>query len=129
LSLQGVPDLRRLAVLGARPNSGLIVLPNFFADAHRNEIVALAAQYRLPAVYNDVDFVSAGGLLSYDTDLTDVFRQAASYVDRILRGAKPGDLPIQKPTRWALSVNLRTAQALGLTVPQSILLQAAEVVR
>ena len=129
LPLENVGDLRRLALLGGNPDTGLIALPNFFADSHRREIVALAARDHLPAIYNDSDFVAAGGLLSYDTDLSDIFRRAASYVDRILRGAKPGDLPVQKPTRWVLSVNLRTANALGLAVPQSILLQASEIIK
>lgn len=128
-SLQDLADLQHIAGLDEQPNTGLISLPNPFVDAHHHEIVALAAQYHLPAIYNDAAIVADGGLLSYDTDFNDIFRRAASYVDRILRGAKPGDLPIQQPTRWVLSVNLRTAKALGLTVPQSILLQATEIVR
>ena len=84
----------------------------------------MAARYRLPAIYGNGDITPAGGLMSYDSNLIESLRQAASYVDRILRGAKPGDLPVQNPTKYTLSINLKTAKALGLTVPRSLLIQA-----
>jgi putative ABC transport system substrate-binding protein len=96
---------------------------------HRTEITALAAKYRLPAIYNHLWFVDSGGLMAYAPDLAVQFRRAADYVDKILRGAKPGDLPIEQPTQYVLVVNLKTAKALGLTIPESILLQANEVIR
>jgi putative ABC transport system substrate-binding protein len=95
---------------------------------HRGPIILAAAQNNVPAVYNLSTFVRDGGLLSYGPDVIDTFRRAAIYVDRILRGAKPGDLPVQFPTKFEMAVNLKTAKALGLTVPQSILLSADEVI-
>ena len=96
--------------------------------AHRAPIISAAARNKVPAVYWQSVFARDGGLLSYGTDQVDLFRRAASYVDRILRGAKPGDLPVQFPTKFEMVVNLKTAKALGLTVPQSILLRADEVI-
>ena len=96
---------------------------------HRGQITALAAKHRIPAIYNHLWFVESGGLMAYAPDISVMFRRAADYVDKILRGAKPADLPIEQPTRYVLVVNLRTAMALGLTVPESILLQADEVIR
>jgi len=122
-------DLLRIAVLGQKPETGLIVAQNIWATAHRDEIVALAARHHLPAVYGIGAYSAAGGLMSYDTDRVDQFRRAATYVDRILRGAKPGDLPVQNPTKYILTINLKTAKALGLTVPQSLLIQADEVLK
>jgi putative ABC transport system substrate-binding protein len=110
------------------PNGGLMLLPDTNTTIHRDLIIRLAARYRLPAVYSDRLFVVAGGLMCYGTDRTDQFRQAASYVDRILRGAKPADLPVQVPTRYETVVNLRTAKALGLTVPPALLVAADEVI-
>ena len=97
--------------------------------AHREQITALAAKHRLPAMYYLRDFVDAGGLMAYAPDLAVQWRRAADYVDKILRGAKPADLPIEQPTQWSLVVNLKTAKALGITFPESILLRADEVIR
>ena len=99
-----------------------------FAVAHRAPIILAAARNNVPAVYALSVFARDGGLLSYGPDVVDTFRRAASYVNRILRGAKPGDLPVQFPTKFEMAVNLKTAKALGLTVPQSILLRADEVI-
>src|SRR5262245_29291467 len=110
------------------PNGGLIVLPDITTILHRDLIIALAARYRLPAVYTDRLFVAAGGLMCYSTDRVDQFRQAASYIDRILRGANPADLPVQAPTKFETVINLKTAKALGLTVPSGLLVAADEVI-
>lgn len=108
--------------------SGLLVLPNAFTNAHRDAIVALAARYRLPAVYPFRFFPKAGGLMSFGNERSDPFRRAADYVDRILKGAQPGDLPVQNPTKFELVLNLKAAKALGLTVPQLLLAQADEII-
>jgi len=110
------------------PNGGLFFPPNTASTAHRDLIIGLAARYRLPAVYAFNYFPLEGGLMSYGTDHVDVFRQAASYVDRILRGAKPAELPVQAPTNYKTVVNLKTAKALGLDVPPSLLVRADEVI-
>jgi putative tryptophan/tyrosine transport system substrate-binding protein len=110
------------------PNGGLVLLPDTNSNLHRDLIIALAARYRLPAVYSDCFFVAAGGLMCYSTNRFDQFRQAASYIDRILRGAKPADLPVQAPTKYETVVNLKTAKALGLTVPPGLLVAADEVI-
>jgi putative ABC transport system substrate-binding protein len=110
------------------PNGGLVLPPDITTNAHRDLIIALAAQHRLPTVYNDRVFVVSGGLMSYATNRVDMYRQAASYVDRILRGAKPADLPVQAPTKFETTVNLKTAKALGLTVPAGLLVAADEVI-
>jgi putative ABC transport system substrate-binding protein len=117
-----------IIALGREPGGGLVVLADPFINAHIAPIISAAARNNVPAVYTMSDFVRNGGLLSYGIDVVDVFRRAASYVDRILRGAKPGDLPVQLPTKFEMVVNLKTAKALGLTVPQSILLRADEVI-
>jgi putative ABC transport system substrate-binding protein len=109
-------------------NCGLIVLPNPVSVANRKLIISMAARHRLPAVYAFPFFARDGGLISYGADLPDQYRQAASYVDRILRGERPADLPVQQPTKFALVVNLKTAKALGLTIPESFLLRADEVI-
>ena len=95
---------------------------------HRNLIIALAARYKLPAVYATRSYVAAGGLVSYGSNFLDEFPRAAGYVDRILKGEKPADLPVQAPTKYELAINLKTAKALGLTVPQSILARADDVI-
>ena len=111
------------------PNGGLVVMPDTFTTTHRAKITALASQYRLPAVYPFRDFVELGGLLSYGNDLLDNFQRAATYADRILKGATPKELPVQAPVKFELVINQKTAKALGLTVPQSLLLRADEVIR
>ena len=113
----------------ATPSRRLIVVgPASSLQLHRDLIVTLAAQHHLPAVYAGVAFVSAGGLISYGADATDQFRRAAGYVDRILKGEKPADLPVQAPTKYKLVVNLKAAKALGLNVPATLLARADEVI-
>jgi putative ABC transport system substrate-binding protein len=109
-------------------NGGLIVTGSAWAPLHRDRIVTLAARHQLPAVYYARHFVSHGGLISYGSDLADQYRQAASYVDRILKGEKPADLPVQAPTKYDLVLNLKTAKALGFTVPDTLLARADEVI-
>jgi putative ABC transport system substrate-binding protein len=109
--------------------SAVIVMTDPFVYVHREQIVQLAAKYRIPAMYLFDEIVRAGGFLSYGPSLADSYRRAATYVDKILRGAKPGNLPIEQPTKFELVVNLKTAKALGITIPQSILLQADEVIQ
>jgi putative ABC transport system substrate-binding protein len=111
-----------------KPNGGLIVLGSATASVHRDLIIKLASQHRLPAVYSDRLFVMDGGLICYGPDRTDQFRRAAVYVDRILKGEKPADLPVQAPTSYELVINLRTAQGLGLTVPSTLLARADDVI-
>jgi putative ABC transport system substrate-binding protein len=110
------------------PNGGLLVIPDPVTISLRETIIASAAQYRLPAIYAYQFFAASGGLLAYGVDTIDLFRRAASYVDRILKGAKAGELPIQQPTKYELVINLKTAKALGLAVPQSLLTAADEVI-
>jgi putative tryptophan/tyrosine transport system substrate-binding protein len=110
------------------PNGGLVVLPDGTSILHRELIITLTARYRLPAVYAFRFFVAAGGLMSYGTDILDQYRQAASYVDRILRGVNPADLPVQAPTKYETILNLKTAKALGLTVSDKVLVAADEVI-
>jgi putative ABC transport system substrate-binding protein len=117
-----------IIALGREPGGGLVVMPDAFTLAHRAPIILAAARNNVPAVYTLSAFATDGGLLSYGIDPADNYRRAASYVDRILRGAKPGDLPVQFPTKFEMAVNLKTAKALGLTVPPSILLRADEVI-
>jgi putative ABC transport system substrate-binding protein len=112
--------------LAAKPGGGFIVMPDAWMLAHRAPIISAAARNNVPAVYSLSYFAQDGGLLSYATDGVDMWRRAASYVDRILRGAKPGDLPVQLPTKFKMAVNLKTAKALGLAIPPSILLRADE---
>ena len=122
-------DIERAIESFARvPNGGLVLPPDTTTIVHRDLIIALAARHRLPAVYAFRFFVAAGGLMSYGIDQVDMFRQAASYVDRILRGAKPADLPVQAPTKFETTLNLKTAKALGLTVPPGLLVAADEVI-
>ena len=103
-------------------------MPDVFITSHRAPIILAAARNNVPAVYSLSEFVRDGGLLSYGPDLADTWRRAASYVDRILRGEKPGDLPVQFPTKYEMVLNLKTAKALGLAVPPSILLRADDVI-
>ena len=117
-----------VAAQAREPNGGLIVMPDSFTDAHRVEITSLVARYRLPAVYAYRFFAVLGGLLSYGPDLTDNFRRAATYADRILKGEKPADLPVQAPTKYQLVINLKTAKALGLDIPPTLLARADEVI-
>ena len=117
-----------IIALGREPGGGLVVNPDLFTRVHRAPIILAAARNNVPAVYGFSYFARDGGLLSYGPDPVDNFRRVATYVDRILRGAKPGDLPVQFPTKFEMVLNLKTAKALGLTVPQSILLRADEVI-
>jgi putative ABC transport system substrate-binding protein len=115
--------------LAQQPNAGLVVLPDVGLTPQRDLILARIAQHKIPAVYPDTRFwVRAGGLVSYGVDLTDLQRQAAGYIDRILKGEKPQNLPVQLPTKFELAINLKTAKALGLTVPQKLIYTADEVV-
>jgi len=124
-----VSELETVVATQARePNSGLIVLNEDFMIAHRVEIISLAARYRLPAVYPFRFFAELGGLISYGVNLNDNFRRAVPYADRILRGAKPSELPVQAPVKFELVINLTTAKALGLTVPPPLLARADEVI-
>jgi ABC-type uncharacterized transport system substrate-binding protein len=119
---------RAITTLGHSSNGGLIVTASPLATIHRNLIVSLAARYKLTAVYSARYFAAAGGLISYGGDFLDQSRRAASYVDRILKGEKPADLPVQAPTKYELVINLKTAKALGLTVPPTLLARADEVI-
>jgi putative ABC transport system substrate-binding protein len=115
-----------ITALGREPGGGLVVVGDSFMGVHRAPIIA--DRNNVPAIYPQSDFASDGGLLSYGVDLVDNYRRAATYVDRILRGEKPGDLPVQFPVRYEMVLNLKTAKALGLTVPPSIRLRADEVI-
>ena len=117
-----------LAAFARSPNGGLVVTGSAFAVMRRDLIIRLAAQHRLPAIYYERLFVVAGGLISYGPDTVDQFRRAAGYVDRILKGEKPADLPVQAPTKYELVINLKTAKALGLDVPPTLLARADEVI-
>src|SRR5262249_5038308 len=119
---------RAISAFAREPNGGLIVVASAASLAYRDLIVALAARYRMPAAYAYRTHVVAGGLLTYCADIVHQYQRAAGYVDRILKGAKPGDLPIQSPTKYELVINLTTAKALGLTVPPSLLARADEVI-
>jgi len=122
-------EIERAVSAFARVSSGgLIVVANPLTTINRELIIALAARHRLPAVYPFRFFVTSGGLISYGPDIIDQYRRAAGYVDRILKGEKPADLPVQAPTKYELVINLKTAKALGLTVPDSLLARADEVI-
>jgi len=128
-------DLRDIAeiehtikIFANSPNGGLIVTGSAWSVVHRDLIIALAARYKLPAVYPNRQFVASGGLISYGSDFIDQYRRAAGYVDRILKGEKPADLPVQAPTKYELIINLKTAKALGLTVPPTVLARADEII-
>jgi ABC-type uncharacterized transport system substrate-binding protein len=136
LSVKSIPAAVRNAVeietaleqVARESDSALLVLPDLFTATNRQSIIALAARHRLPAVYPFRYFVTGGGLMSYGTELLDTYRQAASYVDRILKGKRPSDLPVQQPTKFELVINLSTANALGITVPPMLLARADEVI-
>jgi putative ABC transport system substrate-binding protein len=117
-----------IIAIGREPGGGLLVMPDAFTGSHRAPIILAAARNNVPAVYWRSEFAREGGLLSYGPDAVENYRRAASYVDRILRGEKPGELPVQFPTKFEMVVNRRTATALGLAVPPSILLRATEVI-
>jgi putative tryptophan/tyrosine transport system substrate-binding protein len=117
-----------VASFAGKPDGGLIVLPDIFNTSHRDTIVALAARNRLPAIYPFRYFAASGGLVSDGVDGTDLFRRSASYVDRILKGGKSGELPVQAPTKFELVINLKTAKALNLTIPSSLIARADEVI-
>jgi putative ABC transport system substrate-binding protein len=131
LTAAGVHDAaeieRAVTAFATEPNGGLVV-PHPVTAAHRDLIIGLAARHRLPAVYSFRFFATAGGLMAYGNDAVDLFRRAASYVDRILKGEKPGELPVQAPTKFELVINLKTANALGLTVPPNLVARADEVI-
>jgi putative ABC transport system substrate-binding protein len=117
-----------IIALGREPGGGLVIVPGAFTVAHRAPIISATARNNVPAVYGLSESARDGGLLSYGADVVDILRRAASYVDRILRGDKPGDLPVQLPTKFEMVVDRKTAKALGLTVPPSIMLRADEVI-
>jgi len=122
-------ELERIVdVFSREPNGGLIVLPDISTVNYRDGVIGLAARHRLPAVFPDRIFATSGGLLSYGSDVSDIYRRAAGYVDRILKGTKPADLPVQAPTKYELVINLKTAKALGLDVPPTLLARADEVI-
>ena len=128
-TIENAADIGRVIESFARlPNGGLVLPPDATTTANRDLVVALTAKYRLPAVYAWRQFVTAGGLMSYGVDFVEQFRQTAFYVDRILRGSSPADLPVQAPTRYQTVLNLKTAKALGLTVPPDLLVAADEVI-
>ena len=129
VDVRDAPEIERaVAAFAGIPNGGLVVTASPSSTIHRDLIIALAARYKLPAVYWERFYVAAGGLISYGPDRLDQYRQAAGYVDRILKGEKAADLPVQVPTKFQLVINQRTAKALGITVPQSVLARADEVI-
>ena len=119
---------RVVEVMSGEPSGGLLVMPDSFTMSHQETIVALAARHRVPAIYAFRAFPASGGLMSYGMDMISVYRDAAAYVDRILRGEKPAELPVQGPTKFELVINLKTAKALGLEVPPTLLALADEVI-
>jgi putative ABC transport system substrate-binding protein len=127
--LRDVSEVEQIVTaLSSTRGSGLIFLPDAFTSAHRETIVALVAKHNVPAIYPFRSFSAAGGLMSYGINAIQLFRQSASYVDRVLRGTRPGELPVQAPTKFELVINLRIAKALGLTVPPTLLATADEVI-
>jgi putative ABC transport system substrate-binding protein len=129
ISTRDAPEIERtVAAFAGSPNGGLIVAAGAAAVIHRPLIIGLAAQYKLPAIYFERRFVTGGGLVSYGPDYIDQFRRAASYVDRILKGEKASDLPVQAPTKFELVINLKTAKGLGLTLSDALLARADEVI-
>jgi putative ABC transport system substrate-binding protein len=129
INVRDVAEVERAVAAFARAaNGGLIVTGSALVAVHRHRIIALAAQHKLPAVYVERSYVADGGLISYGPDFLDQYRRAADYVDRILKGEKPADLPVQAPTKYDLAVNLKTAKALGLDIPAAVLARAGEVI-
>jgi putative ABC transport system substrate-binding protein len=129
VSVRSVGEMETAIEAHARlPGGGLVSLPDSFTNSNRGAIIALAARYRLPAIYAFRGSVIDGGLISYGPDTADLYSRAASYIDRILKGGKPGDLPIQQPTKYELAINLKTAKALGLEIPQTLLVRADELI-
>jgi putative ABC transport system substrate-binding protein len=132
LSLINIRDAgeieRDITAFARSPNGGLIVTGTPLATQHRELIIKLAADHKLPAIYYERYYVTGGGLISYGPNIVDQFRRAAGYVDRILKGEKPNDLPVQAPTKYELVVNLKTAKALGIDVPPALLARADEVI-
>jgi putative ABC transport system substrate-binding protein len=129
ISVRDAGEIKGAIVAFARSaNGGLIVTPSAVESSHHDLIIALAAQYKLPAVYADSYAVAGGGLISYGPNRLDQFRRAAGYVDRILKGEKPADLPVQAPTKYELVANLKAAKVLGLTIPPSVLARADQVI-
>jgi putative tryptophan/tyrosine transport system substrate-binding protein len=127
--VHGLADIERvITTVGEQPNGGVFFPPDITTFALRDQVNAILTRHRVPAIYTDRLYVISGGLVSYDADRTDIFRRTASYVDRVLRGEKPGDLPFQQPTKYQLTINLKTAKALGLTVPTTLLATADEVI-
>jgi ABC-type uncharacterized transport system substrate-binding protein len=129
VNLRDTGEIERAITAFARtPNGGLVLTASALSVIHRDLIIALAVRHKLPAVYPERFYVSAGGLISYGASFIDQFRQTAGYVDRILKGEKPANLPVQAPTKYELVINLKTAKAIGLTMPQSVLVRADEVI-
>src|SRR5262249_23058092 len=129
INVRNAPEIERaVAAFGRSAHGGLVVAGRAWVAVHRHLIIALAARHRLPAVYVERSFPAAGGLISYGPDFLDQYRHAAGYVDRILKGEKPADLPVQAPTKYELVINLKTAKALGITVPPGVLAIADEVI-
>ena len=127
--INGMPDLESLiATAASGPKTGLVIIPDAFTTRHRAEITALAARYRAPAIYWSRSFTDAGGLISYGPYIVDEYRRAALYADRVLKGAKPSDLPVQAPVKFEMVINLGTAKALGLDVTPSLLASADDVI-
>jgi putative ABC transport system substrate-binding protein len=116
------------AALVREPGAGVVLLPDIFTVAHHQQVVALAARYRVPTVHSYRSMVERGGLISYGVDIDNLFERAATYIDRVLKGAKPADLPVQAPTKFELVINQKTAKALGLDVPPTLLARADEVI-
>jgi ABC-type uncharacterized transport system substrate-binding protein len=129
INVRDAPEIERaLAAFARSSNGSLIVTGSALSNVHHKLIITLAARHKLPAVYNERSFIAAGGLISYGSDYIDHYRRAASYVDRILRGEKPSELPVQTPTKYELVINLKTAKALGIEVPATMLARADEVI-
>ena len=128
-AVHNADEMERVIEQFARASDGaLLVLPDLFTATNRRSIVAIAAHHRLPAVYPARYFVASGGLMSYGIELLETYRQAAAYVDRILKGERPNDLPVRQPTKFEFAINLKTAKALGLNIPNTVLIAADEVI-